>query len=203
MIGAYAEVIQGMAVSGRSAGARRGPWLLAVIESADIADDRLVGAWDRFRKVAVAQTAWTEKRLLRPFDLLVTSRSQRVKLALVPAGVARTVAAGTLLVIRTPDPGSGLAHYLWYYLTSRRGRAELEGRITRGMTIPTLSARALAEVPVPLPSAGALAGFARLVEESNAAHDAALEAVRIRRDIIREAIIARVAASSAAEGTWR
>jgi len=166
------------------------------VDSADVRDDRLVGGSDGWRTIAVAQTAWTEKRLLRPFDLLVTSRSQSVKLALVPPDVTRTVAAATLLVIRTPDPGSGLAHYLWYYLTSRRGRAELEGRITRGMTIPTLSARALAEVPVPLPPARELAGFARLVEASDAAYRAALDAARIRRDTIRDAVIGRVAATA-------
>ncbi len=166
------------------------------MDSADVRDDRLVGGSDGWRTIAVAQTAWTEKRLLRPFDLLVTSRSQSVKLALVPPDVTRTVAAATLLVIRTPDPGSGLAHYLWYYLTSRRGRAELEGRITRGMTIPTLSARALAEVPVPLPPARELAGFARLVEASDAAYRAALDAARIRRDTIRDAVIGRVAATA-------
>ena len=54
-----------------------------------------------------------------------TARSHAVKVALVPPDVFRTVAAATLLVVRTPDPGTGLAHFLWYYLSSGRGRAEL------------------------------------------------------------------------------
>ena len=190
-----AEVMPGLAGGRRSSVSRIGPWLLSVIDSADIVDDRLIGL-DGLRTIEVARTAWTEKRLLRPYDLLVTGRSQSVKVALVGPEVTRTVAAATLLIIRTPDPGSGLAHYLWYYLTSRRGRADLEGRITQGMTIPTLSARALGEVPVPLPPARELAGFARLVEAADAADRAALDAARIRRDTIRDAVIGRIAANA-------
>lgn len=192
----YAEVMPGVAAGRRSSVARPGPWQLRVVDSADIVDDRLAPGPDVLRTIDVTRTAWTEKRLLRPFDLLVTARSQRVKLALIPPDVARTVAAATLLIIRTPDPGSGLAHYLWYYLTSRRGRADLEGRITKGMTIPTLSARALADVPVPLPPARELAGFARLVEAADTADRAALDAARIRRDTIRDAVIGRIAANA-------
>jgi len=190
------DVVPGVAAGRRSSVARAGPWQLSVVDSADIVDDRLARGPDGLRTIEVTRTAWTEKRLLRPFDLLVTARSQSVKVALVAPDVTRTVAAATLLIIRTPDPGSGLAHYLWYYLTSRRGRADLEGRITQGMTIPTLSARALGEVPVPLPPARELAGFARLVEAADAADRAALGAARIRRDTIRDAVIGRVAANA-------
>ena len=194
-LGECAEVLQGIAAGRRSA-ARPGPWELAVIDSSDITDDRLATPRDDLRRLSVAQTSWTEKRLLRPLDLLVTARSQRVKIALVPGDVARTVAASTLLVVRAADPGSGLAHYLWYYLTSRRGRAELEGRITRGMTIPTLSARALAGLPVPVPERRRLATFPGLVEAAGDADRAALDAARIRRDTIRDAVIGRLAANA-------
>lgn len=196
MLSQLADVALGAAAGRRSAVARPGPWQLCVVDSADIVDDRLAAGPDLLRTIEVARTAWTEKRLLRPFDLLVTARSQSVKVALVPPDVTRTVAAATLLIIRTPDPGSGLAHYLWYYLTSRRGRTDLEGRITQGMTIPTLSARALGEVPVPLPPAWELAAFARLVEAAETADRAALDAARIRRDTIRDAVIGRVAAKA-------
>lgn len=189
-----AEVMQGIATGRRSAAARSGPWRLAVIDSADITDDRLVTAPADLRRLDVAHTGWTEKRLLRPLDLLVTARSQRVKVALVPMDVARTVAASTLLVVRTADPGSGLAQYLWYYLTSRRGRLALESRITRGMTIPTLSARALAELPILVPDTRRLPALADLVEAADLADRAAIDAARIRRDTVRDAVIGRVAA---------
>lgn len=148
---------------------------------------------DGLRTIQVEQTAWTEKRLLRPYDLLVTARSQRVKLALVTPDLTRTVASATLLVIRVSDPSLGLAHYLWYYLTSRAGRGELEGRITRGMTIPTLSARAVTEVPVPMPPVRHLSSFPALVDAAQEADRATLDAARIRRDVVREAVITRIA----------
>jgi restriction endonuclease S subunit len=119
-----------------------------------------------------------------------------VKVALVPPEVVRTVAASTLLVVRTPDTGSGLAHYLWYFLTSRLGRADLEGRVRRGMTIPTLSANALAEVTVPVPSASELRKFAALVGASDAAYRAALDAAQIRHQSVRDAVIDQIAVTA-------
>ena len=95
----------------------------------------------------------------------------------------------TLLVVRTPDPGTGLAHYLWYYLTSTFGRAEVAARFTR-TSLPSLSARALGEVPVVVPSAGELPRLADLAEAAAASRRAALEAVRVRHDVIRDAVVA-------------
>ncbi len=196
-----ATVTPGMGLLGRASGARPGPWRLSIVESADIEDDRLVARSGELRTVDVVQNAWTERQLLRPFDILVTARSRKVKAALVPADTARTVASATLLVVRVADPLSGLAHYLWYFLTSTRGRALVEAQITQGVTIPTLSGGALADVPVPLPDAATLRGFPRFVEATISAHDAAVSAARIRRDIIRDAVIGDIATGHAREGT--
>ena len=96
-------------------------------------------------------------------------------------------------MVRTPDPGSGLAHFLWYYLTSTRGRAEVAARFT-ATSLPTLSARALGDVPVVVPPPGELHRLADLIEATEASREAALEAVRVRHDVLRDAIIAAVAA---------
>lgn len=175
---------------GRGSGARPGPWRLTLVESADIESDQLQPRGGTLRSVAVEQTAWTEKQLLRPFDVLVTARSRSPKVALVPADTTRTVASATLLVLRAADPSSGLPHYLWYFLTSTRGRALVEGQIRQGVTIPTLSAAALRTVPVPLPSDVQLRRFPQLVQASVAARDAALRAGTLREETIRDAIIA-------------
>lgn len=110
----------------------------------------------------------------------------------MPPGVHRTVAAVTLLVVRTPDPGMGLAHYLWYYLTSTLGRAEVAARFTE-TSLPTLSARALGEVPVVVPPPGDLPRLADLVEAATASREAALEAVRARHDVVRDSVISAIA----------
>ncbi len=146
------------------------------------------------RSVEVDRYVRTEAHLLRPFDLLVTARSPAVKVALVPAGVTPTVAAVTLLVVRTPDPGTGLAHFLWYYLSSGRGRAAIASRLT-ATSLPTLSARALSQVPVPKPPPDdELSRLAELIEAAEESRTAAIEAVRVRHDVLRDAIIAEILA---------
>lgn len=115
----------------------------------------------------------------------------------MPPGASRTVASTTLLVVRTLDPGTGLAHFLWYYLTSRRGRSEVATRFT-ATTLPTLSARALGGVPVVVPPSGELPRIADLVEAATASRDAALEAVRARHDVVRDSVISDIATTGRA-----
>ncbi len=179
-------------MAGRGAGAQRGDWRVRVVDSADILDDQL--SLRELREVGLRQGARTAAHLLEPFDIVVAARSRTAKVALVPPGVHRTVAAVTLLVVRTPDPGTGLAHYLWFYLTSTIGRAEVAARFTE-TSLPTLSARALGEVPVVVPPAGELPRFADLAAEAAASRRAALEAVRVRHDVVRDSVIADIAAT--------
>ena len=188
-----ATVTQGIATSGKGAGARQGEWSLHLVESGDIAADgvRLEG----LRTIDVERNARTEKHLLRPFDILVTARSQSVKVALVPPQVTRTVAGSTLLVVRPSLPETGVAHYLWYYLTSRQGRAAVEARVAAGATIPSLSAAALGEVDVPLPTPKEMHLLADFVEASEEAYAASISVARLQRETLRDSIIGRIAAS--------
>lgn len=182
-----------MALAGRAAGARPGDWPLRVVESSDVVDDRV--SLQGLREIEVLRDGRSEAHLLRPFDILVTARSQAIKVALVPPEVSRTVASSTLLVVRTPDPGSGLSHYLWYYLTSTRGRAEMASRLT-ATALPTLSAKALGDVPTAIPPLAELRRLVDVIETSEATHAAAFEAARIRHHVLRDAIIAAVAAQA-------
>jgi len=186
-----ATVQQGMALAGRGAGARRGGWELRVVESGDLPDDGWLET-DGLRLVGFVRSSRTERYLLRPFDVLVTSRAGSVRVALVPPGVSRTVAGATLLVARSPHPETGMGHWLWYYLTSSHGMAQLTRRLTAGTTITFLSARSLGEVEVPVPSAHELDALARIVEASEAAHAATMHAARLRRDVLRDALVADV-----------
>lgn len=185
-----------MGVAGRASGAREGSWRLSVIESADLDEDRIRPRGGQLRTIAVEQTAWAEKQLLKPFDLLVTARSRNVKLALVPPHVSRTVASATLLVVRSAQPSGGLSHFLWYYLTSGAGRAQVESQITQGVTIPTLSVSALGSIQVPLPDHERLRAFAHLVDAATAARDTALETVRLRHDLVRDAVVSAITRES-------
>ncbi len=190
-LGALADIRPGMVMTGHGAGARPGGWELQVVESADILEDRLTS--ENLRIIKVREGIRSRAHLLEPYDILVTARSHAVKVALVQPDVFRTVASVTLLIVRTPDPGSGLAHFLWYYLSSGRGRAEIASRLT-ATSVPTLSARSLGEVPVPLPSSDELLRMPHLVHLAGLSRQDALEAVRLRHDVLRDAIIAEIAA---------
>ena len=183
-----ADVYQGLARGGRGAGARPGGWMLRIVESGDVRGDGwldLVG----LREVGVVQSVRTERHLLHPFDVLVTARTGSIQVALVPSGVSRTVAGVTLLVVRPRHPASGMGHWLWYFLTSTHGRAQLAKQMTVSATVTSLSARSLGEIEVPVPSPRDLDLVARLVEASEAAYNSIVEAARLRREALRDAVI--------------
>ena len=140
----FADVFQGLARAGRGAGARRGSWTLRFVQSNDLIDDGWLHL-DGLQEVGVVQGVRTERHLLRPYDVLVTARSGTIHVALVPPDVSRTVAGITLLVVRPKRPESGMGHWLWYFLTSSNGQAQLAKRMNVTATITSLSARNLAE----------------------------------------------------------
>ena len=183
-----AEIYQGLARAGRGAGARRGEWTLRIVESSDLRDDGWLDL-EGLREVGVVQGVRTERHLLRPFDVLVTARSGSVQVSLVPPDVSRTVAGITLLVVRVIEPESGMGHWLWYFLSSAYGRAQLARRMTVTASLKSLSARSLGEIEVPVPTARELDAVARLVEASESAYAEAVEAARLRREALRDAVI--------------
>ena len=185
---ALADVYQGLARAGRGAGARAGDWKLRIVESSDLHDDGWLDI-DGLREIGIAQGVRTERHLLRPFDVLVTARSGSVQVALVPPGVSRTVAGITLLVTRPKEPESGMGHWLWYFLTSASGREQLARRVTVTATLKSLSAKSLGEIEVPVPSARELDAVACLVEASEEAYSESVEAARLRRETLRDAVV--------------
>ena len=183
-----ADVSHGLARAGHGIGVRRGRWMLRIVESSDVRDDGWL-ALGGLREIGVVQGVRTERHLLRPFDVLVTARTGSVQVALVPPEVSRTVAGVTLLVVRAKQPDSGMGHWLWYCLTSSNGRAQLAKRMTVSATLKSLSARNLGEVQVPMPSPRDLDMVARLVEASEAAYASAVEAARLRREMLRDSVV--------------
>ena len=194
-INGIANVFQGLARAGRGAGNRTGQWSLPLAESGDIKDDGWLNLHG-LREVELVRSSRTERHLLEPFDILVTARAGSVQLALVPPGVSETVAGVTLLVIRTRNPEAGMAHYLWYYLTSSFGRRELVKRTTVNATISSLTASAVGEIEVPLPTPQQLRAITDLVEASEQAYTAAVEAARLRREMVRDSVIGEIVPST-------
>lgn len=193
LLAGIAEVYQGLARSGRGAGLRRGQWSLRLAESGDIQNDGWLNL-EGLREIEVPQNRRMERHLIRPFDILITARTGSVQAALVPTEVSRTVAGVTLLVVRAREPESGMGHYLWYFLTSAYGRSQLVKRLTVNRTITALSASAVAEVEVPVPSQRQLDRVVRLVEASEEAYASAVEAAMIRRETVRDSVIQQLIA---------
>ena len=196
IIADFADVYQGLARAGRGAGARPGDWMLRIVESGDVRGDGWLDL-SGLREVGLVQGVRTERHLLRPFDVLVTARAGSVQVALVPPDVSRTVAGVTLLVARAKEPESGMGHWLWYFLNSAHGRAQLAKRMTVSATVTSLSARSLGEIEIPVPSPRDLDIVARLVEASEAAYESAVEAASLRRETLRDAVIREIASGGA------
>ena len=187
-----ADVYQGVARAGHGVGAHRGEWMLRIVESGDVRDHGWLDL-DGLNELGLIHGVRTERHLLRPFDLLVTARTASIQIALVPPEVSRTVAGVTLLVVRAKRPESGMGHWLWYCLTSSLGRMQLAKRMTVSATLKSLSAKNLGEVQVPVPSPRDLDAVARLVEASEEAYESAIEAARLRREALRDAVIHELA----------
>ena len=190
-VGDIADVAQGLSTFGRGAGVRPGDWSLLQVEGSDIGD----ACWlnlNGLREIEVDQSVRTGRHLLRPYDVLVTARNNNVRAAIVPPGVSRTVASVTVLVARPHEPESGMGHFLWYFLSSAFGQAQLNQRLTVSPTVTSLSATNLKEVQLTVPSLQTLDKIARLVEVSEEVHAKTLEAAHLRRAVVRDAIIGRI-----------
>ena len=186
-----ARISQGLSLSGRGAGAQPGDWELQMVESGDVEDDGWLTLAD-LKKITIARNARTERHLLRPYDVLLTARTGSSHSALVPPEVSRTVAGVTLLVVRPREAELGMGHWLWYYLTSAEGRSQLAMRSATSTSANFLSAKTIGDIVVPVPTARELDLVARLVEASEKAYATGLQAVRERRETIRDAIVHHV-----------
>ena len=194
-IGQLALVHLGMVTSGRGAGARPGNWKLSIVESSDIREDGWLELEGLEESISVARSIHTERHQLRPYDVLVTARASEIKVALVPPSVSDTVAGSTLLLVRPYDPGSGMGHYLWYFLTSSYGNQRLAGKVRTHRTMKSLSAGDVSSILLPGPaSVEGLDRIKRLVEASEEAFEMARKAADLRRKTLRDSVIREVTA---------
>ena len=184
-----AHVTQGLSTFGRGAGVRPGEWSLRMVESSDIGDSCWLDL-DGLREIRIDLTDRTERHLLQPLDVLVTARSGYVQAMLVPRNVVPAVASVTLLLVRPHTRTAGL--YIWYFLMSTWGQAQLKRRLTVSPTVISLSAANLAAVELPMPSPQELDRITQLVETSEEAYAATLETARLMRGALRDSVIGAV-----------
>jgi restriction endonuclease S subunit len=177
-----------MARSGRAAGARRGDVPVRLVSGLNIRDDRLFV--NDLEEINVDHTVLTRKHLLEPYDVVLSGKSTALKAAYVPPGIGRAVANSTMVVLQPLDADIGL--YLWWLITSRRGRELFESVIERGATLWSLPPQAVAGLKIPVPPAAELRLLARLIEESERAYWASRDAADLRRTALRDHITSRL-----------
>lgn len=194
-LGEIASVTAGLVTSGAGAGARAGDWVVREVSLSNIQGDRIL--IDDLSTIGIEFRAATEKHLLRPFDVLVTARSTTVKAALVPPSLSRAVANSTLAVVRPRD--ADLGPFLWWFFTSRAGRAQLQSRMV-GSTVMLLRAGSLRDIAVPLPPLRDLRLISDLVDASERAYEAAMRAAEIRHETVRDRIIEDLLAAAGRRG---
>ncbi|MYD36953.1 MAG: hypothetical protein F4X20_08135 [Dehalococcoidia bacterium] len=202
MLGSIADTYQGLARARPEPSSYSESWAVTMAESGDIQDDGWLET-DGLRKVSVSSRLLLDRHVLRPYDVIITARTGIIKVALVRPDVTRTVAGITLLVIRPRDPGHGMGHWIWFFLTSGQGREQLSRRMTVNSTTTSLSARSVAEIEIPVPSPRELDGIASLVEASEDAYTKAMHAVRIRREAVRDSLIENIRRRNEAGGIRR
>ena len=184
-----ATIHQGLSLAGRGAGTTPGEWRLRMVESSNIRDNRLRAEPEELREIGVRRNVSREKHLLRPNDVLVTTRAGEVQAALVPPHVSRTVASITLLVVRPHRPEPGMGRYLWYFLTSSLGQARLQRQLTVGKTMVSLTATDLGRVEATVPQGRRLEQIVRLAEAQEECYQQEMRAADLMRRTLRDSII--------------
>ena len=189
-LGEIAIVGQGVTMTAQ----RGGSGIFGMVQSHDIGDDMWVNPAG-LKQVALGENRHTEKQVLRPQDLLVTSRTKNtVQAALFPEGYPRTVVNATILIVRPREKTPGVTQYLWAHITSRKGQAQLRGLLTTfGPTTTSISGENLMSLPVEIPGEEKLRKIAQLIEAGEEVYQASIEVARLRKHALRDAIIGEIA----------
>ncbi|MBL3609993.1 restriction endonuclease subunit S [Rhodovulum sulfidophilum] len=127
---------------------------------------------------------------VRTGDVLVTGRGTVLKFGLVSTETAGAIASANIIVVRPGPEVTGGA--LFAILSSEVFRPKIEVLRRGATTLLSLSPKDLAKLEINLPSRDEQERIAALVNESQIAYRAALEAADIRRTLARRFVDARL-----------
>ena len=180
-LGRVAEIFAGLATRVAADGARP-PNAIRIIGLADLADGQV--------QPPGAASAWAElppemmaRHALQPGDVLLAARGSQPKAAWVPEAVLPAVASANLLVVR-PRPGTRPG-VVFAYLASEQGLAMVRALSRSATDQLSIAARDLATLDLPAPPRAAQDTIHDLIEASERAYSAALEAAVGRRAAAR------------------
>lgn len=125
---------------------------------------------------------------VQPGDVLVSSRSTTLRVGVVPPDIHSVPINSTLLGVRcSPDL---LPELLAAYLRHPAGAAHLSAASQSGTVQMNLTASTLGNIPVPVLPIDEQHELARLLASADAAHDHAVAAAELRRQVAHDIVIA-------------
>jgi len=184
-LGEIAEILVGYPTKRHyPAAAQRSEKVLSVRALKDTGIDRQLMA-----EVVEARTPGNKYRV-RPGDVLVPARSTAFKPCIVPNDLDGTVFNATLICIRClPKLKPSL---LLAYLLSEQGLEAVRAITHSGTAQMNVTASSLAQLVVPFSPSEHQERLADLLEWSETAYIAALEAARCRRELARHIVVQRM-----------
>lgn len=144
------------------------------------------------QRLAVARGDRHRNFTVQAGDVLVSSRSTVLRVALVEPAAQGAVLSANLVGVRL-CPELLLPEVLLAYLTSPGGQAVLESHTTGSTRIRALPVQVLAAIEVPVPAARVQQRVAALVREEFAHYRAAIAAAESRRSAVTHVIACALA----------
>lgn len=179
-LGRVADIFPGLATrTAPNAGGQRGVRLIGL---ADLADGQVQPPGSASASVELPQDALA-RHALQPGDVLLAARGSQPKAAWVAETILPAVASANLLVVRArPGTRPGV---LFAYLASEPGLAMARALSRSATDQLSIAARDLATLELPAPPRAAQDAIHDLIEASERAYAAALEAAAGRRAAAR------------------
>ena len=123
-------------------------------------------------------------------DVLVSARSTTLKTAIVPPTLDGRIINATLLGVRTMPNLEPRLLVAW--LQHREGRAALESVAQTGTAQMNITVAAISNIMIPVPPLEVQRQIAKILEASDEAYHAAIEAAENRRRIARQVVVAQL-----------
>lgn len=159
-----------------------------VLQVKDI-DDGLVAPLRDLAEIALGDGDRYSRYFLRSGDVVVTARGSMLKCALVSEPYVGVLPTSNLIVIR---PSEALRPELILALLRHPKTRQKLVRETSGSSVPALKVSSIARLQVLIPPVEKQADLARLIELGEVQYETALEAARLRRDLLLGLVMERL-----------
>jgi restriction endonuclease S subunit len=124
--------------------------------------------------------------LVRPGDVLIACRGTRLKIAVVPRSMGKSLITANLVAVRLDGKLSPVL--LAAYLESKEGRARLLSHATSSTAQLVLNVSAVGDIIVPVPSPSLQEKMVRLLDSAREQYRLSMAAADMRRGITNQVV---------------